>query len=189
IPSSISGTTNASVGVANNKIATITYSVNGGTPQGVAFSSAANVAFSFSVLLTGTSNINVTATDSAGNAAWVIVSVPPLAPGQTFTAPTGSANQPKQYQFPNSGPQAVNSTFTNNGASSIQIIVIANIFTSSGIPITPSPTATATVAAGATVSTFELLNGLAHGTYTVTVNVYTTSYVSLSPTYTVTVTV
>jgi hypothetical protein len=190
IPSAISGTANASTGIANDKITSITYSVNGATPQAVAFTSAANVAFTFSVLLSGTSNINVTVTDTAGNSAWTIVTVPPLPPAMTFTAPTGASNQPKQYQFPNGGPQAVNATFTNNGASSIQIIVIANVFTSpGGLPETPSPTATATVAAGATVQTFELLNGLPHGTYTVQITVYTTTYVTLSPTYTVTVTV
>jgi len=187
IPSPISGTANASTGIASNKITTITYSVNGGTAQAIAFSSAANVAFSFSVLLTGTSNINVTITDSAGNTNWAIVQVPPLAPALTFTS--AGTGLPAQYQFPNGGPEAVATTFTNNGATSLTIVVIANVFTSGGIPLTPSPTATATVAAGASATVYNLLSGFPHGTYTVTVNVYSTAYVSLSPTYTVTVTV
>jgi trimeric autotransporter adhesin len=187
IAQSVTGTANASTGIQSDVISTLEYSLNGGTNVSLAAGSQNNT-FTITVIFPNAHNsIQIYAQDSAGTWTTVIVLVPPLPPPQTFTAPTGA--QPAQYQFPSGGPQSVNSTFTNNGASSLTIVVIANIFTSAGVPVTPSPTATATVPAGSTVSTFELLNGLPHGTYTVTINVYSTQYVSLSPTYTVTVTV
>jgi len=199
VPSTVNGTAVVSPGVsvsgAPGYIKGIQYSLNGATNvtvvNGTSAATAATLKFQFTLLLTGANNIKVFAEDSAGNWALSVTTIPVVAPGLTFTTGTGTGNQPKLYQFPNGGPESVNSTFTNNGATSITILVIANIFTtgSPAVPITPSPSSTATVAAGATVQTFELLNGLAHGTYTVTINVYTTSYVSISPTYTVTVTV
>jgi hypothetical protein len=183
IPSTISGTANASQGIANNKITSITYSVNGGTAQPVAFTSAANVAFSFSVLLTGNSNVNVTVKDTAGNANWYVVQVPPLPTSKTFTLSTPLT----QVNFVG-GPAAVQASFTNNGATSLTVIIVANVLNAQGSVILES-TATVTIAAGATGIGYPVIQGIAHGTYTVQVTVYTTAYVTLSSTSSVTVTV
>jgi len=201
VPSVFGGVVNASTGICTNAatvtcntISSIKYSINGGANTTISIGSA-NAAWTFSVLLsaTGANSVVICAIDSQtspaqGNQVCQSLSVPVVPAALTFTS--AGTGLPAQYQFPNGGPQSVATTFTNNGATSITIIVVANIFTSpGGLPETPSPTATATVAAGASTTTYNLLNGLPHGTYTVTVNVYSTQYVSLSPTYTITVTV
>lgn len=182
VPSTISGTANASLGIANNKITSLTYTVNTGSSVSIGFTPAANVAFSFSVLLTKASIINITATDSSGNANFVIVQVPPIAPSHTFNASAVTA-----IQFTN-GPKAVNATYTNNGASSLTVIVVANVLNSQGAIILES-TGTITVAAGATVSAFPIIQGIPAGTYSVQVTVYSLQYVTLSQTTSISVTV
>jgi len=193
VPSTINGTAVVSPGVSVSGvpgyIKGIQYSLNGASNVTVVngTSSSQTLKFQFTLLLSGANNIIVWAEDSAGNWVSAIAQVPTLPPAQTFTS--SGSGLPAQYQFPNGGPEAVATTFTNNGPTSLTIVVIANVFTSGGIPLTPSPTATATVAAGASATVYNLLSGFPHGTYTVTVNVYSTAYVSLSPTYTTTVTV
>jgi len=190
IAQQVVGWANVSTGVAPTTIVNLQYSLNGASNVSLGAGTATNQ-FTITSLLATNNKLTVYAQD--GNGLWTsaTIQIPVIPPGLTFTTGTGASNAPKLYQFPNGGPQAVNSTFVNNGLSTLQIIVVANIFgpSPSGNPVTPSPTGTATVAPGATAQTFELLNGLPHGTYTVTINVYTTAYVSLSPTYTITVTV
>lgn len=183
IPSTITGTANASRGIANNKITSITYSINGGAAQGVSFTSAANVAFSFSILLSGNSNVNVTVADSAGDSIWQVVQVPPIPAAKTFTNSTDL----KEVTF-TGGPDAVQASYTNNGATSLTVIIVANVLNAQGAIILES-TATVTIAAGATGTGYPVIQGIAHGTYTVQVTVYSTSYVALSPTTSLTATV
>jgi hypothetical protein len=187
IGSSFSGIANASLGISGNTVSAVKYSVNGGAQQSAALTTPgqAGTAYSFTVLLSGTSSVNVTVYDSQtpANAFSVIVSVPPIPAAQTFTLSTPL----KQVNFVG-GPVAVNATFTNNAASSLTVIIVANVLNAQGAVILES-TATVTAAAGATVSGYPVIQGIPHGTYTVSVTVYSTGYVTLSPTKTLTVTV
>jgi hypothetical protein len=93
----------------------------------------------------------------------------------------------KQVSFVG-GPAAVNATFTNNSPTSLTVIIVANVLNAQGAVILES-TATVTVAGGATGVGYPVIQGIAHGTYTVSVTVYSTAYVTLSPTTTLSVTV
>jgi len=188
VPVTFSGTVNATKGIQGDTITQIQYTVNwkaGATPTSVGIGSA-NAAWSFSVLLsaTGSSAVNITAVDSQGtpNVFTVVFQVPPIPAALTFTNSTNL----KQVSF-TGGPAAVNATFTNNAASSLTVIIVANVI--SGGAVILESTATVTAAAGATVSGYPVIQGIAHGTYTVQVTVYSTSYVTLSPTKSLTVTV
>jgi hypothetical protein len=68
------------------------------------------------------------------------------------------------------------------------VIIVANVLNAQGAVILES-TATVTATAGQTVSGYPVIQGIAHGTYTVSVTVYSTAYVTLSTTTTVSVTV
>ena len=109
--------------------------------------------------------------------------MPPVTTAKTFT----NASAVNLFQFPN-GPKAINATYTNNAASSLTVIVVANVLNSQGAIILES-TGTMQVAAGATGSTYPIIQGVASGTYTVQVTVYSLQYVTLSPTTSITVTV
>ena len=147
IGSAFSGVANASAGINGNQVSAVKYSVNGGTQQSAALTTpgSANTAYSFTVLLTGPSSVNVTVYDSQGtpNAFSVLVQVPPIPAAQTFT----NSSAIKQITF-TGGPAAVQATFTNNGATTLTVIIVANVLNSQGAIILES-TATVTIAAGA----------------------------------------
>ncbi|MGD0510580.1 MAG: hypothetical protein ABSA33_01950 [Candidatus Micrarchaeaceae archaeon] len=187
VPTVFSGTVNATKGIFGDTISNIQYSVNwvaGATPTTVTIN-AANAAWTFSVLLSSTasSSVNITAKDSSGNVVTQLFSVPPIPPAKTFTNSTDL----KQVSFVG-GPAAVNATFTNNSPTSLTVIIVANVLNAQGAVILES-TATVTVAGGATGVGYPVIQGIAHGTYTVSVTVYSTAYVTLSPTTTLSVTV
>jgi hypothetical protein len=183
VPSTFSGIVNATKGALGATITSIIYSVNGGAPSTVTIG-AANAAWTFSVLLTAKANsVNITALDSRSKVNTVLLSVPAIPAAQTFTNSTDL----KQVSFVG-GPVAVNATFTNNAASTLTVIIVANVLNAQGAVILES-TATVTATAGQTVSGYPVIQGIAHGTYTVSVTVYSTAYVTLSPTTTVSVTV
>jgi hypothetical protein len=185
VPSTFSGVVNATKGIQGDQITSISYSVNGGAASTVTIG-AANAAWTFSVLLTASANsITITATDAQtpANTNTVVLSVPAIPAALTFTNSTAL----KQVNFVG-GPAAVNATFTNNAASTLTVIMVANVLNAQGAVILES-TATVTAAAGTTVSGYPVIQGIPHGTYTVSVTVYSTGYVTLSPTKTLTVTV
>ena len=184
VPTTITGTSNASTGVANNKITTITYSVNGGSNVSVGFTPAANVAFTFQVLLTQNSYINVTVTDSAGNTNFEVITVPSISTSGTFTFTSGAA--PIQTKV---GPyQAIEVNITNNQPESVSAIAFVSLTNSQGQTVGIFTASASNVAAATSVVVYPVISGVASGTYTATIFVLSTSGVPLSPTTTLSVT-
>jgi hypothetical protein len=182
VPSTFSGIVNATKGALGVTITSIIYSVNGGSPSTVTIG-AANAAWTFSVLLTAKANsVNITALDSRSKVNTVLLSVPAIPAAQTFTNSTDL----KQVAFGSTA--AINATFTNNAAYTLTVIIVANVLNAQGSVIS-EPTSTVTATAGQTVWGLAIIQGIPHGTYTVSVTVYSTAYVTLSPTTTLTVTV
>ena len=189
VPSTVNGTAVVSPGVVTSNapgyMKGIQYSLNGATNVTVVNGTSTNtkLTFQFTLLLSGANSVIVWAEDSSGHWISSAVSIPIIPAARTFTNNTDL----KQVNFVG-GPAAVQATFTNNGATSLTVIIVANVLNAQGAVILES-TATVTVAAGATGVGYPVIQGIAHGTYTVSVTVYSTAYVTLSPTTTVSVTV
>ncbi|MDG6904779.1 MAG: hypothetical protein JRN20_03220 [Nitrososphaerota archaeon] len=183
VPSTISGTANASTGLASNQITTITYSVNGGSAVSVGFTPAANVAFSFTVLLTKASAINITVTDSHSNTNFYIVNVPPIPATQSFTYPAA----PVQTTLSSYKAIAVN--VSNAQPTKLTAVVFVSLTNSAGQTAGIFTSTVNSLAPGTSTIAYVVLNGLASGTYTATIFVLSTSGVPLSQTTTVSVTI
>jgi len=186
VPVTFSGVVNATLGAFGVTIVRIEYTVNWvalATPTTVQIN-ANHAGWTFATTLSATksSAVNITAVDSASNVFTIVVQVPPVPTGLTFTNSTDL----KQITF---GPSpAINATFTNNYAGSLTVIMLGNVYNSAGAVIAQS-TATATAAAGQTVFGILVPTSLAHGTYKVTVTVYSQAFVTLSQVETVSFTV
>jgi len=190
VPSTFTGTAQASAGLYANSITSITYSVNGGAVTGAATWTVSNGVYSwtFTVVLPASpayASIVVTATDAYANTNTATTSVPQVPIGQTFTFPS----TPVQSTLGIYPDIAV--TVMNNAPTAYTVVVFAVVYSgvagaSPSVLISP---ATVTVAAGATGTAYPLLTPLAHGTYQVQVFVYSTAGVPWSPTSTISVTV
>jgi hypothetical protein len=139
---------------------------------------------------TGTSySIQLQATGSTA----VALAIPP-----TFTVSSGSPSScntttcmtitgsPTQTTI--TGSKAVQTAWTNNSNAPLTAIVFAVVHNAAGQTVSYS-TATLQLAAGASGTGYDVLFGLAPGTYTVSVFVTTTGGAAISTTSTVTVTV
>jgi hypothetical protein len=98
---------------------------------------------------------------------------------------TVSGTPAKSTQGPYTG---VTSTFTNNSPSSVTAYVYAVVHNALGQTVDIS-TATITASAGGSATSFNVLFGLAPGTYTVTVFVTSSSGTAISASTPVTVTI
>ena len=130
-------------------------------------------------LTTGAWSVKISASDLAGNTAsttqTLVIKVPP---GSTFTL-TSAPGMISKYHV-------ANVNVTSHDTTTDTVVVFAVVTNNLGQTVQIS-TSTVTVAAGATVSAYPVIN-VPSGTYTVTLFVWSTSGESLSQTGTMTVT-
>ena len=160
VPSTINGTAVVSSGVSVSGnpgyINGVQYRLNGAANVTVVngTSSSTKLTFQFTLLLSGANSVIVWTQDSAHNWVSSAVSVPIIPAAKTFTNSTDL----KQVTF-TGGPSAVQASFTNNGATSLTVIIVANVLNGQGAVILES-TATVTIAAGATGVGYPVIQGI-----------------------------